>query len=251
MLATLVAASGVALAITKNCQIHVVRIGTDQQDTLTGTAGGDDIHGLRGDDLEFGLAGNDSLYGEEGLDHLIGGTLRDRLHGGPGNDVSNGGVGVDQYYFEANNWGQDTIVESNTDPKNIIRISSAVTVNLQIDLLADNTRNPEVSDAAGINGTNYTVNWSHGDVINDVINEGSGNDIIFADDRWNHLFSHRGSDQVRGEGGNDTIDVQDAGLSSDLVDCGPGTDRVYADKFISGDVQLPADILNNCEEIIR
>jgi Ca2+-binding RTX toxin-like protein len=247
MLATLVAASGVALAANQriNCQTNVVCNGTNQNDTLIGTAEGDTIHGLGGDDLLFGLAGADSLYGEGGLDHLIGGTGGDALHGGPGNDVSNGGVGQDGYYFEANNWGQDTIVETNTEPNNGIQISSAVTLNLQFNLRADNTRNPEVSDAAGINGTN-TVNWS-GDVINLVFNYGKGDDTIFANDGQNVLRSHNGSDQVYAEGGDDLIDVRDVGLSSDYVNCGPGNDTVYVDTHIQGDLDLPADIVDNCE----
>jgi Ca2+-binding RTX toxin-like protein len=250
MLATLVAASGVALAANqiKNCQINVVCNGTNQNDTLIGTSQSDEIHGLGGADLLFGLAEVDSLYGEAGHDLLIGGNNPDNLYGGPGNDVSNGGNEGDFYYFEANNWGQDTIVDS--DHSNGIEIESPVTANLQIFLKADNTTNPEVSDAAGINGTN-TVNWP-GDAIKYLFNYGSGDDTIFADDRANNLKSYHGTDQVYGAGGDDVIDVRDLGAYSDYVDCGPGDDTVYVDvNRPQGDVFVASDNVNNatCEHV--
>jgi Ca2+-binding RTX toxin-like protein len=253
MLATLVAASGVALAANRiNCQINVVCNGTSQNDALIGTSGDDQIHGLRGDDLLLGLDGVDVLWGDEGHDQLLGGGSFDELFGGPGPDISNGGDGLDQYLFGANNWGQDTISENrNNAPYNQIIIGSAVTVSLEIFLHADNTRDPEVRDAAGINGTN-TVNWSR-DIINDVENSSSGNDRIFGNDAANILISHKGTDEVYGAGGDDSIDVRDGGLTSDYVDCGNGTDMVYADKLINSDIgTLPADIVKDtCEQVIR
>jgi Ca2+-binding RTX toxin-like protein len=107
-----------------------------------------------------------------------------------------------------------------------------------------------VSDAAGIPG-NYTINWSR-DIISNVFNNSSGNDIIFGNDAANFLSSHHGTDQVYGAGGDDTIDVQDFGSSSDYVDCGNGNDTVISDKLINSDVgTLPADILkDDCEHVI-
>jgi Ca2+-binding RTX toxin-like protein len=253
MLATLVAASGVALAANRIvCQINVPCNGTSQSDALIGTAGGDIIHGLGGTDLLLGVGAVDSLHGDEGGDQLLGGSDTDFLYGGPGNDISNGGDSFDTYFFEANNWGQDTITENRAhELNNAINIGPAVTVNLQILLHADNTTSPEVSDAAGIPGTNYTVNWSR-DIIRDVDNQSSGNDIVFGNNVGNLLVSHKGTDQVLGAEGDDIIDVQDFDLTSDFVDCGTGNDRVFADKLIVSDIgTLPADIVRNCERIIQ
>ena len=52
---TLLAASGVALAVT--------RIGTDGPDTLRGTNGADQLVGKGGNDILLALAGNDTLLG--------------------------------------------------------------------------------------------------------------------------------------------------------------------------------------------
>jgi Ca2+-binding RTX toxin-like protein len=93
MAATLVVASGVALAVTK--------IGTNGPDTLRGTNGDDNLLGKGGNDIILGLAGNDDLLGGPGKDIVLGGTLRRAFGGdknlaaGRGNDVVAGGNGSD------------------------------------------------------------------------------------------------------------------------------------------------------------
>jgi Ca2+-binding RTX toxin-like protein len=93
MAATLVVASGVALAVTK--------IGTNGPDTLRGTNGDDNLLGKGGNDIILGLAGNDDLLGGPGKDIVLGGTLRRAFGGdknlaaGRGNDVVAGGNGPD------------------------------------------------------------------------------------------------------------------------------------------------------------
>jgi len=85
MAATLVLASGVALALTK--------IGTNGPDTLRGTNGNDNLLGKGGNDRLFALNGRDTLLGggEEGNDLLFDGPDRDvaldKLSGGAGTDV--------------------------------------------------------------------------------------------------------------------------------------------------------------------
>lgn len=93
MAATLVVASGVALAVNK--------IGTDGPDTLRGTNRADNLLGKGGNDKLIALAGKDNLLGGEGKDILLGGTLHrslggdKNLVGGPGNDYVGGGKGSD------------------------------------------------------------------------------------------------------------------------------------------------------------
>jgi Ca2+-binding RTX toxin-like protein len=67
MAATLVVASGVALAVNK--------IGTNGPDTLKGTNGADNLLGKGGNDTLFALAGNDNLLGGAGKDEVYTCTL--------------------------------------------------------------------------------------------------------------------------------------------------------------------------------
>src|ERR1700759_677753 len=67
--------------------------GTDDNDTLTGTACGDQISGRDGNDTIFGLAGNDDLKGNDG---------NDKIDGGAGNDKIDGGKGIDTAIYHGN-----------------------------------------------------------------------------------------------------------------------------------------------------
>ncbi len=120
MAATLVVASGVALAVTK--------IGTNGPDTLRGTNGSDNLLGKGGNDVLYALAGNDDLQGGEGKDWVLGGNERrlqggdKNLLGGSGNDGVIGGEGSDDLTGDSgNDWvyghrGSDDITgEGGTD----------------------------------------------------------------------------------------------------------------------------------------
>jgi len=102
MAATLVVASGVALAMNK--------IGTNGPDTLKGTNGADNLLGKGGNDVLFSLAGRDNLLGGEGKDWVLGGNEQrplggdKNLVGGPGNDGVLGGEDSDNL---AGNSGND------------------------------------------------------------------------------------------------------------------------------------------------
>jgi Ca2+-binding RTX toxin-like protein len=104
MAATLVVASGLALAVTK--------IGTNGPDTLKGTNGADNLLGLGGKDILFALAGKDTLIGGPGKDVVLGGDKHrpfggdKHLVGGPGNDWINGGNGSD---IRVSNAGNDFV----------------------------------------------------------------------------------------------------------------------------------------------
>ncbi len=89
MAATMVVASGVALAVTK--------IGTNGPDVLRGTNGADNLIGLGGNDVLTGLGGRDNLIGGPGKDVVFGFLGGDKnLVGGPGNDRVGGGKGSDR-----------------------------------------------------------------------------------------------------------------------------------------------------------
>src|SRR5215213_3996101 len=113
--ATLVLASGMALAVTK--------IGGPGPDTLRGTNGADNFLGNGGNDVLFALGGNNNnLLGGEGKDWVLGGDERrpfggdKNLAGGPGNDGLYGGLGSDKVVggpgndFLGGDHGSDTVV---------------------------------------------------------------------------------------------------------------------------------------------
>ncbi len=78
------------------CAGHVVtQMGSDQDDTLTGTAGTDVMHGLAGNDVLVGMGGEDILCGGDGNDILQGGRGGDFLYGDRGDDTLNGGSALD------------------------------------------------------------------------------------------------------------------------------------------------------------
>jgi len=67
-------------------------LGTDDNDTLTGTSNHDIIIGLRGDDDIFGGSGNDFLQGDRGDDNIFGEAGNDNLQGNRGDDYLFGGT---------------------------------------------------------------------------------------------------------------------------------------------------------------
>ncbi len=75
--------------------VAVNRIGTDGNDTLTGTPGADGFLLLGGNDTAFGLGGNDGLCGAAGNDRLNGGAGNDSATGNAGKDKLTGGSGKD------------------------------------------------------------------------------------------------------------------------------------------------------------
>ena len=150
---TLLAASGVALAVTK--------IGTDGPDTLRGTNGDDNLVGRGGNDRLFSLAGDDTLLGGPGKDVVFGGRSVEHfsggdkdLDGGPGNDHVNGGRGSDNILGGR---GNDWVFEG------------AEPGDAKIDNLSAGAGNDAV----------WVLNW--GPVGKDVLSCGRGFDRVIAD----------------------------------------------------------------------
>lgn len=250
--AMLVLATGVALAINtiqcKSTQLSTPCNGTKARDLMKGSAGSDDMRGKGRGDILKGFGNTPSweelLYGQGGNDKLYGGSGFDSLDGGPGNDLLAGDDsdtnGADNYAFQANSWGSDTITD-NPFGENTVQFGGGITANLTIDLNSSDLA-PEA-----INGTS-TVNWSS-NVIANVDNKGTGDDTITGNDANNRItsigfdpqtgtYSSGGADNIFAGGGSDIINVDD-GSSGDSVDCGEGSDSVVRD---AGD-----DIDANCE----
>lgn len=80
------------------------KIGTDQNDGLSGALGNDTLWGRRGDD---------TLQGHDGHDRLIGNQNNDVLIGGLGNDTLTGGLGRDRFVYQQVDDRLDIITDFN------------------------------------------------------------------------------------------------------------------------------------------
>jgi Ca2+-binding RTX toxin-like protein len=104
-------ACGIALAAEITClPARVVGncMGTINDDTMTGTAGGDEIYARRGDDFVKGLGGLDLIVGGRGNDTIHGNDKGDTLEDGAGNDIVYGGEGGDSFGVFFESAGNDT-----------------------------------------------------------------------------------------------------------------------------------------------
>jgi len=83
------------LSGTPDSSLGWIILGTDADETLTGSGGNDSIEGRGGNDVIEGGDGDDTLSGGPGDDRISGGDGRDMLSGGDGRDMLSGGDGVD------------------------------------------------------------------------------------------------------------------------------------------------------------
>jgi large repetitive protein len=79
---------------TSSVLIKVI-VGSDKNETLSGTLGADMIFGLGGKNTINGNAGNDLLCGGNGIDTISGGAGDDTIDGGNGDDILKGEAGND------------------------------------------------------------------------------------------------------------------------------------------------------------
>jgi Ca2+-binding RTX toxin-like protein len=104
--------------------------GSDQNESLMGTAGQDAIHAGQGDDTLTGNGGNDVLYGGIGNDTINAGSGNDILYGGDGNDTitdaegSNtidGGAGDDSITVNSGNSSQSNVLRGGAGNDTILQ----------------------------------------------------------------------------------------------------------------------------------
>jgi Ca2+-binding RTX toxin-like protein len=230
MVMALALASGVAMAQDKACPTGGgLCVGTDNDDTLTGSDKDDDMRGLMGQDTLNAAAGFDTLRGGRGGDTLNGEADNDTLIGQQGGDALNGGAADDTYQF-GNGWGADTISDDAALGTFGERLSfSLVTQPITMDLISSPSR-PEVrlvqSGAHRLNfGPNVSINEVDGSSAGDSIRGDASNDF---------LNGIQGNDRVIGRGGNDTVvgmdgkDTLGGGSGEDDFDAGGGADRIEA-----------------------
>jgi Ca2+-binding RTX toxin-like protein len=185
-----------------------VRIGTNLNDTITGTGSADTLVGLGGDDTLIGLGGNDTL---------VGGADNDWLDGGNGSDIYLVGLGD----------GFDTYHDTGTSGTDQIQ-ASANSVAIGLAGGFGPTSGIEIITANG--HSNVTILGADGGVTLDFskttlsgikqITGGSGDDTITGSSGADVLDGGEGSDTylVGASGGFDTY--HDTGIS--------GTDQIMA-----------------------
>lgn len=189
-----------------------------------------------GVDLELG-DGNDTatvkgyviakVAGGSGDDVLRGGAASDQLDGGDGSDTLDGGLGADVIDGGS---GNDTVDYS----------SRTASVNVSLDR---NANDGETAEGDNVVSVERVIGGSGDDLLtgsdspdeldggpgNDVIVGLGGNDIVNGGPGDDALGGYGGVDVLIGGPGRDGINALDPSPQDDKVDCGDGSDRVFAD----------------------
>ena len=168
-----------------------------------------------GDDTLTGHAGEDLQLGGTGSDVIDGAAGNDRIDGGPANDVLEGGDGRDLITY------------------------------------ASHTRRVKADLAEGRGGGRGERDRFSG--FEDLAG-GTASDRLFGDGAGNLLFGGLGGrgDVGHGRGGDDTVSVSgravggagDDVVDSDRVECGPGNDVAFRQRF-----EPPGPYPRSCERI--
>ncbi|MCY4263870.1 MAG: M12 family metallo-peptidase [Gammaproteobacteria bacterium] len=228
-------------------------IGSDDPDTLNGTAEDDEIYSLDGNDTVYGKEGDDwinAIYSEEDQQDLFqsySGTLI--AYGGLGNDLISGKTGIDRLYGEDGNdrlyaWEGDDFIEGGDgndfadggdgdDALNGGDGDDALHGNLGADELVggngdDHLRGGEGDDVLeGGVGDDFT----DGGDGNDTLNGGDGNDTLWGGLGTDELIGGSGDDHLEGGGGDDVLN---GGPGDDTLWGGDGDDTYFIQDF--GDI---------------
>ncbi|MFL6844372.1 MAG: calcium-binding protein [Allosphingosinicella sp.] len=194
--------------------------GGDGNDLFWGDAGANRFEGGAGDDVLRGLSGADILLGGTGDDTLEGGGENDLLDGGAGADTMRGGTGDDVYVVD--NAG-DTVSENAAEGVDEIRTSLAI-----YSLAGTNLEN--------LAATNDASHDFRGNLANNVITGGGGNDTIRAYDG--------GNDTVHGGAGDDLIFIGAALTAADVIDGGANNDTLIIQGNYFGGLTLTSNVTN-------
>jgi Ca2+-binding RTX toxin-like protein len=191
-------------------------------DVLDGGAGDDLIGGGSENDQLLGGLGNDTLQGDDGNDTLVGADGNDFLFGGNGADILDGGLGNDVYY---NVDLTDTITNESGGVDTLITSDAAL-----VQMFSGNGAIENVifqgSDSFTYTGS-VLDNLVQGGSGADVIDGGLGNDVLAGGAGNDRLVGNVGNDAISGEGGNDLL-FGSAG--DDGLDGGVGDDQLFGDE---------------------
>jgi hypothetical protein len=123
-------------------------------------------------------------------------------------------------------------------------VLGAATVNSDpTDVIVQLPPQPKGRKLTGTSKNDYLAGGGGNDTIsglggNDTIKGGSGDDVLNGGDGNDVIDGGNGADRILGAKGSDTLFAVDG--ERDVIDCGPGVDRVYVD---------PIDVVKNCEVV--
>jgi Ca2+-binding RTX toxin-like protein len=184
---------------------YLYAYGNALNNDMAGSVDSDVFYGGDGHDNLSGGAGDDTLYGEGGHDMLSGGAGADTLVGGDGNDA----------YTVDNAW--DSVVELGDEGVDIVYASTSAYI------LPENVENLSANGQGAFAGT--------GNDLANVIQAGSGDDV---------LAGLGGNDELRGGSGADILaggdgdDLLNGGGGADAMSGGAGADRFRFSGYESG-----------------
>ena len=168
-------------------------VGTNGDDTLTGTPGPDVIVGLKGDDTIRGGLGDDVICGGKGDDSLSGQGENDRLFGQHGDDVLDGGEGG--CCNVSTNTGDDFLSGGQGDDE--LHTSDFPT-------LGNTLRGNQGNDRLFV----WSGGWAYGGNGHDTIRQFSGNAFLSG-----------------GNGRDDILDWDDGGIQNETLTLAGGNGR--------------------------
>jgi Ca2+-binding RTX toxin-like protein len=158
--------------------------------------------GGSGDDVLIGNEAANVLTGNGGNDVFMGGGGADLLDGGAGADSMAGGAGNDLYFVDNSS---DSVTEAAGEGTDEVRTALAVYV------LAANVET--------LTGTSATGQVLTGNAANNLVNAGSGDDVL-------HLWVGGGNDIVNAGAGLDNIFFGATLTAADVVNGGAGVDTL-------------------------
>ncbi|MFL6845742.1 MAG: beta strand repeat-containing protein [Allosphingosinicella sp.] len=209
--------------------------GTEQGERLDGDSGRNAMYGLGGNDILLGYDEADTLYGGAGDDRLEGGGGADKLDGGAGADTMIGGSGNDIYLVDDSG---DQVIED--PPYSAEYYYPEYEYDEVLTSLAAYTMPANVERLTGTSASGQILTGSAG---YDVIQGGSGNDLIYLLDGRNSGSGGAGDDRIEGGSGVDSLsggagsDVLLGFAGDDYLDAGyplPGTDGTSAVDRLEG-----------------
>jgi Ca2+-binding RTX toxin-like protein len=222
--------------------LSMYNVGTNGNDTLSGSDNNDLLQGGTGADVLTGAAGQDVLQGGDGNDILIGGVGDDSLIGGLGDDLLIGQEGADSYIFNLGD-GNDTInnFHTTTEADRIIFAPGITAVNVKLNVVGNdllitlsNSPHDSIRILNQISDPSYQLNFLQ---FNDgttlvldpsKIYYSTGSDSADSLSGFglgsNVMNGNRGADTVNGAGGNDTLD---GGTGNDLLNANSGDDVLF------------------------
>jgi Ca2+-binding RTX toxin-like protein len=162
IVATLVVASGVAMAVNEVCPSD-----TNSTEPCKGTS------------KTQKRSGNDLLIGTSGQDYILALSGNDKIAAGAGDDYTDGGAGNDTYSY-ATGWGNDTVVDaSGVDTLNFSAMSGGGTATgITAKLYPEFGQNTVSGNTFSGPGGSVDVSLDPGNVIEKVVGSADGLDNI-------------------------------------------------------------------------